>query len=469
MKKNSLFTKLFIYFVMFSFIIVGLLWLLQVNFLPKFYEYSKINQMKGLGTELGQVIQKDGLDEAKKQIEEILPAVNGRITIYDRGGRLLYIQGIMGFHRGVRIPPNMWRQVLAGNSVAYKNPALMGNVDALSVLIPFNKGVILIQTPMQSIENTVEVTKQFFVYLFFLALIISMVLAGIFSKTITSPLLQLNKAAKEISRLNFDLQWQDNRNDEIGELGKTLNFLTGKLRKTFEELQLELQKEKNLEKMRKQFVARVSHELQTPISLIRGYVEAIQDGIASTEEEKKEHFLVIEEEIDKVSKMVKDLLDLSQLESGSFKVRQEAFEITALLYRTVERFKLLTKKEKNLQFCIRGDERELDVLADEYRIQQVLTNLLQNAVKNTKTNGSIVLTIKELQDKIWIGVFNEGAPIEEEELSHIWESFYKGHEHKDGAGLGLAIVKSVLDLHESTYGVKNENGGVVFYFDLNRA
>lgn len=468
MRKNSLFTKLFLFFIVFSLIIIGLLWLLQVNFLPGFYEYSKVNQMKRYGTDLSQVIERNGFDAAKEYIEEILPAINGRITIYDMEGRLLYVQGIMGFHRGGRIPENLWQQVLEGKGLAYKNPGRMGSIDALSVLMPFDKGVILLQTPLQSIENTVEVTKQFFIYLFFVALIISMVLAGIFSKTITRPLVELNRAAKEISRLNFNLQWQDSRNDEIGELGKTLNFLTDKLRKTFEELQLELQKEKNLEKMRKQFVARVSHELQTPIALIRGYVEAIQDGMATSEEEKREYFSVIEEEIDKVSVMVKDLLDLSQLESGNFKVRLETFEITALIQRTVERFKLLTKKEKNLHFGIHGDDKELNVLADEYRIQQVVANLLQNAVKNTQDNGNILVTVKELQNKVWIGVYNEGASIEEAELKYIWESFYKGQEHKDGVGLGLAIVKNVLDLHESTYGARNENEGVLFYFDLNR-
>ena len=469
MKKNTLFTKLFLIFIIFSLIIIGLLWLLQTHFLPGFYEESKVKQMAKLGMDLSVIVENDGLaDKAKEHIEDILPAINGRITIHDKSGRVLYLQGIMGFHRGVKIPNDLWRQALEGKTVSYKIPGTMGRADALSVMVPFSKGVILIQSPLQSIENTVEVTKQFFVYLFFTALIIAMILAGIFSTTITKPLVKLNKAAKEMSNLNFELQWDDVRNDEIGELGKTLNFLTDKLKKTFAELQLELQKEKNLEKMRKQFVARVSHELQTPIALISGYVEAIQDNIANSEEEKREYFATIEEEINKISCMVKDLLDLSQLESGNFKVRLEVFEITALIQRTVERFRVLAKRDNLVEFSILGDERELNVSADEYRIQQVLVNLIQNAVKNTKVEGKIEITIKDLKDKVLINVFNEGEVIKEDDLEYIWESFYKGQEHKDGIGLGLAIVKNVLELHESNFGVKNQGNGVLFYFELSK-
>jgi len=469
MIKNKLFTKLFLIFTAFSLIIIGLLWVLQTNFLSGFYEANKVNQMKKLGLELVSIIESKGLEEeAKEYIEDILPVINGRITVYDISGRALYIQGIMGFHRGAKIPADIWRQVLEGNIKAYKVPGNMGRTDALSVMMPFNKGVILIHSPLQSLENTVDVTNQFFIYLFFTALILGMLLAAIFSNTITKPLVKLNNTAKEMTSLNFDLKWDDNRKDEIGELGKTLNFLTDKLKKTFDELQLELKKEKNLERMRKQFVARVSHELQTPISLIRGYVEAIQDGMAASEEEKKEYFLTIEEEIDKLSTMVKDLLDLSQLESGNFKVRIESFDITALVLRTVERFSLIANKNNQIEFIITGSEVELSVLADEYRIQQVLVNLLQNAVKNTKKQGKIEATIKDLKDKVWIGVYNEGEAINEEELKYIWESFYKGKENKDGVGLGLAIVKNVLELHQSSFGVSNLREGVLFYFELNK-
>ena len=469
MIKNKLFTKLFLIFTAFSLIIIGLLWILQTNFLPGFYETNKVNQMKKLGLELSNVIENKGLEEeAKEYIEDILPVINGRITVYDSNGRTLYLQGIMGFHRGGKIPGEMWSQVMTGNIIAYKVPGILGRTEALSVMIPFNRGVILIQSPLQSLENTVAVTKQFFIYLFFAALLMGMLLATIFSNTITKPLVKLNKTAKEMMSLNFDLKWDDNRSDEIGELGRTLNFLTDKLKKTFDELQLELQKEKNLEKMRKQFVARVSHELQTPISLVRGYVEAIQDGMAASEEEEKEYFLTIEEEIDKISTMVKDLLDLSQLESGNFKVRVESFDIIALVLRTVERFKRIANKNNQVEFIIVGSEAELRVLADEYRIQQVLVNLLQNAVKNTKKQGKIEITIEDVKDKVWIGIYNEGDAINEEELKYIWESFYKGKEDKGGVGLGLAIVKNVLELHKSSFGVNNKREGVLFFFELSK-
>jgi len=171
--------------------------------------------------------------------------------------------------------------------------------------------------------------------------------------------------------------------------------------------------------------------------------------------------------MNKMSSMVRDLLDLSQLESGNFKVKMEEFEISALIENVISKFKLLYR-ENQIQFHITFDEEEYNVIGDEYRIEQVISNLIQNAVNHCKPYGNIEVKINGKGDSVLIEIFNEGDPIDEGDMPHIWESFYKTQAKKAGTGLGLAIVKGVLELHNSKFGVLNTPTGVSFFFQLDR-
>ncbi|WP_026478098.1 sensor histidine kinase [Alkaliphilus transvaalensis] len=470
--KKTIFSKLFILFIAFSFAIVGLLWFLQANFFTDFYEGQKINQMKLYVEEIEDQIKKEGFSYGTQEnINDVASILNGSIRIMDARGRLVYQTGtIMGITRVQAVPGEIWERVYRGEGIIYKLPGDMRRLDTLALIRPIDNHnyYIILQTPIQPIEEAISIAQQFNLYILMGGLILAMILSLVFSKTITSPLIKLNKVVREMGDLNFDSQWDDPRQDEIGQLGETFNFLSNELKITFNELQEELNKEKNLDKMRKQFVARVSHELQTPIALIQGYTEALQDGVATNEEEKEEYYHIIEEEIDRMSTMVKDLLDLSQLESGNFKVDVELFEIAILIDRLLFKFDVLVK-EKSIHLQIKGDLGETTVLGDEYRIEQVLSNLIQNAISHTGNEGKIEISLKDLGERIWIGVFNEGPAIKEDDLSYIWESFYKEKDKKIGTGLGLAIVRSVLELHGSQYGVENVEGGVLFFFDIKKS
>lgn len=457
-------------FLLLAAIIIGLLWILQAYFFNDYYQNQKLNQMKRYGIQLEEQIKTEGLSqETQAQIEEIGNILNGRITVIDTKGRSVYQNGfMMGAARAFRIPSDVWRQAQRGETVIYRIPGHTGFIDTLALLMPINDYYLLLQTPLQVIEESVSISQQFYVYLFFVALIVSMLLSGIFSRTITGPLVKLNRVAGEMAKLNFDVRWEDNRGDEIGQLGETINFLTDQLKKSFDELKLELMKEKNMDKMRKQFVARVSHELQTPISLLRGYTEALQDNMAKDKNEEIEYYQIIDEEIDKLSHMVKDLLDLSQLESGSFKVKMESFEISSLIDGILHKFRMLYKNE-GIQFHMKDEDAAYNVLGDEYRIEQVITNLLQNAVAHCPVSGNIIINLENVNEVVRIEVYNEGEPIHKDDIDNIWESFYTGNDEGKGTGLGLAIVKSVLELHDSNYGVENIDDGVVFYFYLNKA
>jgi signal transduction histidine kinase len=409
-------------------------------------------------------INQETIDYMNGIVEEI----NGRMMLIDSDDKIIYQAGRVPMNRASKVPITYLSKARGGKTQSYSVSGQSNSIAFLSVLVPIENIIYLFQTPLQPIEEAVAISQKFTLYLLFFAFIVALILSWFFSKTITNPLIYLNELARQMGELNFNVKWKENRNDEIGELGEALNFLTEKLKNTIEILEEELQKEKTIDKMRKQFIARVSHELQTPISLIRGYNEALQDGIAIDKNEEKEYFSIIEGETEKMSGLIKDLLDLGQLESGNFKINVETFDIFAMINQHISKFELLYK-EKNLRFQIVNEIKYYDVIGDSYRIEQVLTNLLQNAVNHCSFNGLIKVIIQEDENRIKVSIYNEGEQIQEEEKEAIWESFYKVKEEKRGTGLGLAIVKNVLELHGSKYGIENQKSGVIFFFTLNKS
>lgn len=468
MKIQSIFSRLFLYFLIFTVILISILWIVQNRYLPQYYQQEKVKILAGYGQEIEENIGNRALDQTSLNIvQNILKSMNGRIAIFDRNGRMLHQEGMRGQLRGTRIPPEQLQNVLEGNTVSYHVLGTRGNLEFLIVVVPGENYIYLMQTHFQSIEQAISITRGFYLYLFIVGFVTALLLAVLFSKKIINPLVKLNNIAKEMTKLNFQVAWEDQRSDEIGQLGQSLNFLTDQLKKTIGELGKELQKEKSLVKMRKEFVSRVSHELQTPIAIIRGYLEALEDEIPPDEKEREEHFRIIEAEIYKMSNLIKEMLDLGQLESGIFKVNKKPFNYNQLMEKIFIKFEQM-KNEKHITFDIKENLTDPWVMGDEYRIEQVFTNLLQNAVNHTQNNGSIKITVNDKDSDIWTEIYNEGEKILEKDLPYIWESFYKGESKKTGTGLGLAIVKNVLELHHSRYGIENMDKGVCFYFTIQK-
>jgi len=330
---------------------------------------------------------------------------------------------------------------------------------------------------LQPVGDAVQVMSRFYMYFYALAAIPILLFAYFLSRTITLPLMQLNKVAKRLAKLDFTAFVRMNRKDEIGQLAGTMNSLALNLQQTMAELQEanmklldDIEKEKQLEHMRRQFVASVSHELKTPVSLIQGYAEALQDNVANGLKRDK-YTAVIIEESERMARLVADLLDLSQLESGRFALQWS----TVPLYETVQ--SVLTKMapllhEKSIRPQLIGlDAEELWVRSDRQRLEQVLINLLGNAIRHTPVQGRLEIRIKtEQSSSVRVELKNEGTPIPEEDLPYIWDTFYRadhsGSRELGGTGIGLSIVKAILQRHESEYGVFNEEDGVTFYLTL---
>ncbi|EKQ56247.1 MULTISPECIES: HAMP domain-containing sensor histidine kinase [unclassified Clostridium] len=341
-----------------------------------------------------------------------------------------------------------------------------------------NDSLIFCIASIQPIKEASEVISEFFLYLFFGLIIVSIILALIYSNLISKPLVNLTLAANKISKMNFTEVCETDREDEIGSLAKSLNFLSKNLQTALLDLQqknkkleLDIEKERQLEDMRKDFISNVSHELKTPIGIIEGYAEGLKDGIVSGEDANM-YLETIIDESKKMSVLVTNMLELSKLESGTIKPNFEAFNINRLIKKILKKHSIDFEENKfNVSF--NSSTPYSYVYADPFQMEQVLTNIITNAIKYTPPNNNINISIEEGLDKFKISVQNMGVTIPDEEISKLFDKFYrldKSRERtqKNSTGIGLSIVKNILHLHNSEFNLQNINGGVEFYFYLEK-
>ncbi|AOT70670.1 sensor histidine kinase [Geosporobacter ferrireducens] len=363
--------------------------------------------------------------------------------------------------------------------IRYKYKSPINGIDNIVMIKPiFHNGVlnemVFAMSSLQPVGEAIGVMKDYYIYGFLAAIFIILLLAYIYSRLIAEPLIRINNVALRMAELDFSVECDVKSDDEIGNLANSINKLASSLHKnmktlrdTNERLKVEIERERTLEKMRKEFVSSASHELKTPLGIMRGFTEGLKDEIAI---EKKDYYLdVILEEIEKMDALVLDMLDLSKLESKAYLLVEENFYINPLMQVVKNRF-IQQIEEKNIEVCHSYDSEDFMVRADKKRIEQVITNIISNAIRHVKIGGFIHIGIEKDREKIYITIENEGDNIQGDKLNHIWDRFYRVEESRDrksgGTGLGLAIVKNILELHGSDYGVKNTEKGVMFYFSL---
>lgn len=336
-------------------------------------------------------------------------------------------------------------------------------------------GFFIGQKAIKEIEKSAQIARLFLVIASIGTLLIGTAIVYFLSQKLTKPIMEISNVAGEISKLNFNEKVEVKSDDEIGILGTNINHISKKLNTVLTELTLansklreDIEKEKELEKMRRKFVSNVSHELKTPISMIAGYIEGLKYNIAKTKEDKEYYYDVIIDETDKMNNLINDLLTLSSYESGSFSINKENIDISHLLKNIIDKYRR-NIEEKNLDLIIDIPER-LIISADSLRIEQIITNFMNNALKYGKEGGNIKITLEDLTDKIKLSFYNSGDKIDEKELENIWTSFYKADSDKkhinSDTGLGLAIVRAIVELHGGSYGAINKKDGVKFFVAL---
>ncbi len=340
---------------------------------------------------------------------------------------------------------------------------------------------LYIRIPLNAIQESVKISNNFLYLIAGITILISAVIVSYVSRRFTDPILELNDIAKKMSNLDFSQKYRiTDAGDEINNLGKSINAMSEKLEKTIKqlrktnlELERDIEEKSKIDEMRKSFISDVSHELKTPIALIQGYSEGLLENVNSDEESRKFYAEVIQDETNKMDKLVKQLLELMKLEYGKREFNDAKFNIVELEKEVVRKSKvMLEEKEIKVEF---ETPEEVNVIADDFYIEQVISNYLTNAIKNIKeVNNKKIIKIENSvnveQGKVRIKVFNTGDNIPEEHMQKIWNRFYKIDESRNrtdgGTGIGLSFVKAVMNNYQNSYGVINKDDGVEFYFEL---
>ena len=487
---NSLQVKLFLTLSIVVLIIIFSLILVNNIILESFFIYNKKETLKGLYKELNNYYNEQrNQTQLEEDLNKIILTNNYEILIKSEDKIIYssdkYITSTfeqMAKRAGIYTNKDKGILELKEKLIIRNIKEDKNNVSYLFLAAELDNGYELyVRTPIAFIRESVEISNRFLYTMAFFVIIFSAIIISFVSKLFTKPIVELNTIAKKMSNLDFSDKYEETEtDDEINNLGKSINVMSDKLeniinrlRSSNLELERDIEEKSKIDEMRKSFISDVSHELKTPIALIQGYSEGLIENVNTDEESRKFYAEVINDEATKMDKLVKQLLELMNLEYGEREFNNKEFNIVELESEILRKSSMLIE-EKNIQVEFNKEEI-INVYADDFYIEQVITNYVTNAIKHSKEmNGKKIIKISNEvnlgKNTVTVKVFNTGDIINEEERQRIWSRFYKGDESRnreDGStGIGLSIVKAIMNNYKKEYGFENKVDGVEFYFEL---
>lgn len=458
MKKNSLKTKVLFYLVIFTLVILGGIWSLQILSLDVYYEWNKQSEIKKISNTIIDAYKKGDID-----VLDILSFQNDVCIEITEDKKISYSTDSIS--RGCLINNsqeinNYKLEFMLSNkkSIIYRvvNPKF--NNKTLIYGIKIDKDVYaFISTSLDPIGSTVDILKKQLIFIIIIVLIIAALIALIISKTISKPIEKITQTSKEMSKGNYDIVF-DTGTDivEINELEKTLNNAAIELSKT--------------EELRRELLANVSHDLKTPLTLIKANAEMVKDLTYKNKEKMDKNLNTIIGEVDRLNLLVEDILDLSKMQSKADELNIEEFNLNDLIKNIIKRFDVLCQRDK---YEINYTGFDVSVKADKKKLEQVIYNLINNAINYTGEDKKIYVKLIDNNKCIRVEIIDTGKGIDEEDIKYIWDKYYKvDKKYKRvtyGTGLGLSIVKNILTMHSYKYGVESKKGkGTSFYFEIDK-
>ena len=486
---KSIRNKLFISLCIIVLVIISFLIILNNSVLGRFYLYNKKKNLKMAYSIINEFYNnQDSYNDIEAELDRISAKNDFDILIKDEYNQSIYISSKDFFAGLIQMNMMTTRSGLEKNNVLEKNEKYTiseikdetTNISYIIFVSKLDNGYkIYIRLPMASIEESVKISNKFLYYIALFVIIFGGIVLSIVSRRFSEPIEELDDIAKKMANLDFSQKYNVSQaNDEVDNLGRSINKLSDKLESTIKQLKstnLELEKDveekSQIDEMRKSFISDVSHELKTPIALIQGYSEGLIENVNSDEESRKFYAEVILDEATKMDKLVKQLLELMKLEYGKKNFNNTNFDIIELEKEIIRKSEVMLQKE-NIKIEM-PEETAIEVYADEFYIDQVITNYITNAIKycnEINNEKKIKITNEIIDEKVRITVFNTSKGLSEEELVHIWNRFYKIDESRNrdngGTGIGLSLVKAIMNNYGNEYGARNVKDGIEFYFDL---
>ncbi len=336
----------------------------------------------------------------------------------------------------------------------------------------------LMRTPLAPVRESADAANRLLLITMVGTTLLGALLISLSTQRVTGPILRLAELSQHMAMLDFTSRYEGRQNNEISVLGSSMNRMSDKLQSTIEELQQandqlkkDIEEKIQIDEVRKEFLSNVSHELKTPIALIQGYAEGLQDSVNDDPESRNFYCEVIIDEAAKMNTMVKKLLTLNHLEFGQDALSMEVFCLSEMLDTVLSSNELIAQgKGITVEKCY---PPQCMAYADEFKIEEVCTNYISNAFNHADGEKRITVRIDEEQERYRITVSNTGNRIPEDQLDKVWIKFYKVDKARTreygGSGIGLSIVKAVMDAHGEPYGVYNTAEGVAFWFCVRKA
>lgn len=445
------------------------MWVFQIYFMERNYIESNITEVQAQVETVLDDLKTEDLAYNQQLLSSLSQAADGKLLIINGSGQLidLYTLGHPIDLSEDRTDILVWERIAngknypaiqAGESYCYEtieNNRVISYEQGVPALYQGENAYFILYHTFAELYTILDMNRQQLVYLTVLLILISAILAGILSKLFTNPILTIKKTVDRLAAGDLTAKPRLNRQDEIGQLSHSVEALGQALQR--------------VDVLRKEVIANVSHELRSPLALIGGYAEMVRDITWKDDIQREENLNLIISEAKRMSVMVSDILDYSQLQAGCLQLNRAKYDLCEIVENEV----LLCEQsaqENHLSLSFNSpvsSAEEFSVQVDALKISQVVRNLLNNAINHTKDGEQITISIAKDQQGYLVQVVNPGEPIPEEERVLIWERYQRSQHQagrRQGTGIGLSIVKTILDAHGMTYGIECQNGFTCFWF-----
>lgn len=427
------------------------IWIYNSYFLEDVYLKSRIDILQSSASQIDDIYKSADAQALEEYIERIQVEKNINSQISNMEGELVFTSQSMMMGRGhmnnrrVISASYLRRILLEGEAIT---TIKQGNNDtemlAYSTILGEDDAIITLSILLEPINQTIDIMKTQLLYISVILFIVTISMGAFIARVFLKPIEKLNHAVNQLAVGNMEERVQITTKDEIGELSQNFNQMAERLNR--------------IEMLRKELISNVSHDLRTPLGIIKGYAEMIRDIHADNPKKIDEDLNIIIEESDRLSEMVNEILDSSQFKSGYIELKREDLDLASLIKTSFEKYKIKAL-EKDIKFSLSLENQEIIINADPVRLQQVLDNLIANAIRFTESDGKVDLIVYEEEKQIRIEVNDNGIGMDSEELKLIWDRFYMGEKNEDStqnSGIGLSIVKNILTAHDFEFGVNSK-------------
>lgn len=460
---NSIKTTTLVSFVVFALLLISFLWTLMSFFINTYYESARTQEV---------IRTADSLEKEYREFPQSFnifamqtAGANGLYIRLDSQQGSVFYDGTSGIRDNELFSDDIDRiskklSDSSNDSVTETRFSASSDSDArlvyaTKISVNGEVDILYIVAPLYPDQVTIRIIKNMLLYISVIVLSVAFILAIALSRRISSPIENLTKSATELSKGNYDVKFDGSAFTETKELARALNKASYEMERT--------------DFYQREIIANVSHDLKTPLTMIRSYAEKIIDISGDNPEKRNSDLQIIISETERLNRLVTDMMSVSNLQSNNVELHKETFDIVHAAQEVYESFMVLSSSEGfEMHF---HPSRPAYVVGDRSRIMQVMTNFVSNAVKYSGDSKYIDIQVVRLPKKVAFHCIDHGVGIPSDEIGHVWDKYYRtsaNHERDiEGTGLGLAIVKGILNLHNAKYGVESEEGkGSDFWFEM---